>query len=252
MITVTLRFYEELNDFLPAPNRKSLVVRTLTRPTSVKDLIESCGVPHTEVDLILVNSESQGFHYLVADGDSISIYPVFESFDISGSTRLQERPLRHLHFVADRHLGKLVRKLRVLGFDVAFDAQATHDDLIQRMLNENRVILSTDRRLLMRKVVVRGYCIRSNDTGQQVLEVVRRFDLIDAIQLLSRCAACNGLIKAVSKESVEEYLEPRTRKYYSAFTQCVHCKKIYWQGSHTLELASFIEWLRKAVQQQDR
>lgn len=244
MITVSLRFYEELNDFLPAARRKIRFQRELPYPPSVKDLIESCGVPHTEIDLILINGRSVGFRFRVSDGDEISVYPVFESFDISGVTRLQERPLRDLRFVADTNLGKLARKMRLLGFDAAFDKEATKDDIIQSMMRHNRVILSTDRRLLMRKEVQRGYCVRSDEANLQTLEVMRRFDLVNQINPFTRCPHCNGSVKPVDKADVLEHLETKTKAFYDDFTQCTQCKKIYWDGSHTARLRSFIDWIK--------
>ena len=156
MITVFVRFYEELNDFLPHRRRKVPFEITLPQAPSIKDLAESCGVPHTEIDLILVNGRSVTFEYLVSDGDHISIYPVFEALDITNAVRLQARPLRHLLFVADSQLGKLTKKLRLLGFDVLFDGTWTKSDLVKRMIEENRVILTTDRGLLMQKIINRN------------------------------------------------------------------------------------------------
>jgi len=244
MITVSLRFYEELNDFLPRVRRKTRFQRELPHPTSVKDLIESCGVPHTEVDLILVNGSSVDFRCRVSDGDDISVYPVFESFDVSGVVRLQQRPLRRLQFVADGNLGRLARKMRLLGFDVAFDTKATKEDIIQAMTRENRVILTGDRRLLMRNEVQRGYCVRSHDANLQTLEVMRRFDLANSINPFTRCPSCNALVQPVDKQAVLELLEPKTKAFYEDFTQCRHCKKVYWEGSHTERLESFVDWIQ--------
>ncbi|MDH3268303.1 MAG: twitching motility protein PilT, partial [Ignavibacteria bacterium] len=81
MHTIYLRFYEELNDFLPEERKKKRFVHNYIDRASVKDLIESIGVPHTEVDLILVNGKSVNFKYLIDDRDEVSVYPVFESFD---------------------------------------------------------------------------------------------------------------------------------------------------------------------------
>ena len=247
MITVSLRFYEELNDFLPLERQKIRFQIKLNHPTSIKDLIESCGVPHPEVDLILINGESVDFGSRISDGDDISVYPVFESFDISGVTRLQERPLRRLRFIADANLGKLVRKMRLLGFDVAFDKRTTKDDIIETMINDNRVILCIDRRLLMRKQVQRGYCIRSDDSNLQTLEVIRRFDLLDFINPFTRCVYCNALVNPVDKAEVLKYLDPKTKEFYDEFTQCPQCKKIYWDGSHTERLQSFIDWVKREL-----
>ncbi len=244
MITVSLRFYEELNDFLPQKRRRVSFQINVPQPTSVKDLIESCGVPHSEVDLILANSESVTFDYTISDGDIISVYPVFESLDVSGAVRLQGRPLRHLQFVADTHLGQLARKLRLLGFDVSFEKRATREDLIAKMLNENRVILTTDRRLLMRKLVNRGYCVRNTDSRAQALSVVLRFNLLGFMNPLTRCMVCNGLVLPVDKMEVTEQLLPKTRESCNEFTRCDQCGKIYWKGSHAAGLAEFIEWIR--------
>ena len=247
MITVSLRFYEELNDFLPQARRKIRFQRQLPYPTSAKDLIESCGVPHPEVDLVLVNGESVDFGFRVSDGDNVSVYPVFESFDISGVTMLQERPLRHLQFAADTNLGKLARKMRLLGFDVAFFKEAAKNDIIQSVLSDKRVILSTDRRLLMRKEVQRGYCVRSDDANHQTLEVVRRFDLANHITPFTRCPHCNGAVEPVDKAEVLECLEPKTKAFYDDFTRCTECKKIYWEGSHTERLRAFIGWIKEEL-----
>jgi len=248
MITVSLRFYEELNDFLSPRRQKARFQRKLQYPTSIKDLIESCGVPHTEVDLILINGNSVDFRFLISDGDDISVYPVFESFDISGVTRLQARPLRRLRFVADANLGRLARKMRLLGFDVAFDKKATKDDIMQTMICHNRVILSIDRGLLMRKEVQRGYCVRSDDANLQTLEVMRRFDLVNYINPFTRCSSCNGLVRPVDKAEVLELLEPKTKAFYDDFTQCPQCEKVYWEGSHAERLQAFVDWIKKELE----
>ena len=84
MPEVTFRFYEELNDFLPAGKRKRDFQSPFKGRESIKDKIEALGVPHTEVDLILVNGNSVDFGYILQDRDRISVYPVFETLDIQG------------------------------------------------------------------------------------------------------------------------------------------------------------------------
>ena len=95
MHKIYLRFYEELNDFLPEEKRKKRFIHQFIDRTSVKDLIESLGVPHTEVDLILANGKSVNFKYLINDEDDISVYPVFESFDITAVQHLRPKTLRN-------------------------------------------------------------------------------------------------------------------------------------------------------------
>jgi hypothetical protein len=244
MVTVQLRFYEELNDFLPPTRRKTTFSRTYYLPTTVKDLIEACGVPHTEVDLILVNGRSVGFDYRIRDGDKISVYPVFESFDISGVTRLQERPLRDLRFIADNHLGKLVRILRLLGLDVFYDPDLRGLKLISHATTTHRILLTRNRQLLMHNAVQRGYCVRSDQPEEQAVEVVKRFDLADSLQPFTRCTVCNEPVEKVPKEVVSDRLPPLTRKYYDAFHRCTGCGKVYWQGGHLKNLSRLVAQLR--------
>lgn len=244
-IKVEIRFYEELNDFLKVEFRKKTLVRELNHQTTVKDLIESFGVPHTEVDLILVNGVSVGFEFQIHDQDLVSVYPVFESLDISEVTRLQERPLRDLKFIADNHLGRLAGKLRLLGLDVVYCKRANTEELLAAVTNERRVLLSRNRRLLMRKVIDRGYLVRSQLIQEQVREVIERFDLLKHLKPFTRCALCNGILERVVKEKVLQRLEPKTRKYFFDFFQCQNCGQVYWQGSHVPEINALIDSLHK-------
>ncbi|MBN2468602.1 MAG: Mut7-C ubiquitin/RNAse domain-containing protein [Deltaproteobacteria bacterium] len=245
MISVSLRFYEELNDFLAPRRRKTRFLKQLKEAPSVKDLIESCGVPHTEVDLILVNGISVSFDYRVSHGDDVSVYPVFESLDIGGLTRLQARPLRNLRFVADSHLGTLTRRMRLLGFDVVFDRTATQNAVVEMMLGENRVILTRNRGLLKQKIIQRGYCLHSDDPKHQTLEVIHRFDLVEALAPFTRCVRCNAFVEPVVKVDVLGSLKAKTREFYDTFTHCSHCGQVYWRGAHTKSLEEFITWIKK-------
>src|ERR1700675_342197 len=119
-VRATFRFYEELNDFLPWQRRKRATEYRCARAASVKNAIEALGVPHTEVELVLVNGESVDFSYLVREGDYVSVYPKFERFDIRPLLKVRGQPLRELRFIADAHLGGLARLLRMLGFDTLY------------------------------------------------------------------------------------------------------------------------------------
>lgn len=252
MLSVQLRFYEELNDFIRKEFRKQQIHRHLKHRTTVKDVIESFGVPHTEVDLILVNGKSQTFNYHVKDQDQISVYPVFESFDISSVTRLQERPLRNIRFVADVQLGKLAKKLRFLGLDVEYRNDFTNQEILQRVTQGQRVLLTRDRRLLMHKVVQHGYLLRSDLPDKQTVEVVFRFDLADQLNPFARCADCNSVLRTIPKDQILNQLEPKTKLYYQNFVQCDGCRKIYWEGSHFIHLTQFVKSVRDSAIQMQR
>lgn len=232
MKTIRFRFYEELNDFLPVARKKEQFLFQFTGHPPVKDLIESLGVPHTEVDMILVNGKSVDFFHKPSEGDHISVYPVFESLDISDVTHLRSRPLRRLKFICDVHLGKLARNLRLLGFDTYFDKQIDDNEIINISLTERRIILTRDKQMLKNKRITHGYWVRSTDPRDQIPELVERFDLHKYLKPFSRCMDCNGLIQTVCKEDIIELLPLRTKKYYDKFFKCQLCGKIYWEGSH--------------------
>lgn len=232
MVAVQLRFYEELNDFLPAGLRKTSFYHDLNRRTSVKDLIESFGVPHTEVEIILVNGRSVDFSEIVEDGDRISVYPVFESLDVFPLVKLRPDTLRNPEFIADVNLGRLARYLRLLGFDCYYSNAYEDRDIAKIASEQKRIVLTRDRALLHYKIITHGYFVRDDRPRYQVKEVLSRLDLVRLVKPFTRCVRCNGLLKAVDKESVSDQLEPKTKKYYDTFKQCVDCGQVYWKGSH--------------------
>ncbi len=237
---IRIRFYEELNDFLPPAQRKVAFLHHLKQPTSIKDTIESLGVPHPEVDLILVNGQSVGFDYPVRDGDCISVYPVFEALDITPVTRLRPVPLRVTRFVLDVHLGRLAAYLRLLGFDTLHRKDYDDPTLAEISVSERRILLTRDRRLLMRRQITHGYYVRTTQPREQLLEVLTRFDLLKAQRPFTRCLHCNGMIAAVPKAGILPRLQPRTRAAYNEFWQCRSCGKVYWKGMHYRRLCELI------------
>ncbi len=264
VVQAHFRFYAELNDFLPPERRQVAFTHVFAGRVAVKDMIESLGVPHTEVELILVGeddvrgpgavpgagaragaSRSVDFSYLVQDGDRISVYPVFESLDVAPVPRVRAEPLRHPRFVLDVHLGRLASYLRLLGFDTVYANDAADEELARIASADGRIVLTRDRGLLKRKEVTRGYCVRSTDAREQLREVVRRFDLAGLIDPFTRCVHCNGLLRDVPKEQVLDRLLPHTREEYDRFRMCESCGQVYWQGSHNRWLGPFIQSLRE-------
>ena len=232
MALTQLRFYEELNDFLKPGLRKQAFSHAFDRRTSIKDMIESFGVPHTEVEVILVNGKSVDFSHIVHDGDRISVYPVFESLDVSPLLRLRPEPLRHPKFVLDTNLGRLARYLRLLGFDCLYSNDFEDAAVAMISAGQQRTLLTRDRSLLQRKIITHGYFVRAVRPRLQVPEVLSRFDLYRSIAPFSRCSRCNGTLQVVDKQAIEARLEVKTRQYYNDFRMCSGCGQIYWQGSH--------------------
>ena len=230
------RFYGELNDFLPAEKRRQAVAYRFDGHPGIKDAIEAQGVPHVEVERIVVNGDSAGFEYRLKNGDRAAVYPGVGSPGLAPGVKLREKPRRKDAFVVDVNLGRLARRLRLLGFDVLFSNAYADDEIVRISEAQGRIVLTRDRRLLYAKAVTHGTWVRSVWPRQQVEEVVRRFDLSGHVRPFSRCADCNGRIEPVAKEAVADQLEPKTKKYYEMFYRCSACGKIYWEGSHVGKL----------------
>jgi hypothetical protein len=241
---VNFRFYEELNDFLPPDKRKKKFEHNFIDKTSIKDMVESLGVPHTEVDLVLVNGNSVDFSYLINDGDDISVYPVFESLDITNLQRLRAKPLRKPKFILDVHLGTLMKYMRMLGFDTLYKNNYKDEEIVKISLEEKRAILTKDRGILKRSEVTHGYWIRNTKTDAQIIEVIKRFDLKAQIKELSRCLLCNSLLMIINKDKVIEQLPRKVREFQNEFYYCKSCDKIFWKGSRYTRMKRIIEKLR--------
>ena len=238
--TAELRFYEELNDFLPLEKRKVAFIHSFNGKPAIKDVIESYDVPHTEVDLILINGNSVGFGHHLQDGDRVSVYPVFEALDISDVIRLRKKPLRKPKFILDVHLGRLAKYMRLFGFDTLYRNNYDDAEIVRTAQKEQRIVLTRDRGLLKIKTVTHGYWLRSTKPKEQIIEVISKFDLSSLIKPFQRCLICNCEISQVKKELIITRLQPKTRDYYSDFYSCKGCKKIYWEGSHYHKMDNFV------------
>lgn len=241
MYRAHIRFYQELNEFLTPEKRFQTLECELVGNPGVKDIIESFGVPHTEVDLVLINGESVDFAYQVQPGDRIAVYPVFESLDIAGVSRVRSRALRRIAFVLDVHLGRLASLLRLLGFDTLYSRDYDDPEIVEISLNQGRIILTRDQGILKRKAVTHGYFVRSTHPETQAREVLHRFDLRGAIEPFARCLVCNTLLEGVDSGEVAEELPPGVRGRHLEITRCPGCGRYYWPGTHFDNLQKTIE-----------
>jgi len=232
MGTVRIRFYAELGDFLPPERRGREFEHTCLAGRAVKDLIEGLGVPHTEVDLILVNGGSVDFGHRLGDGDRVSVYPVFEALDISPVTAVRPRPLRVVRFAADAHLGRLAGYLRLAGFDTLYRNDWDDADLAETAARDRRIVLTRDRGLLKRALVTHGHLVRETRPRAQLTEVLERFDLWGSLRPFTRCSVCNSPVDPAAKADIVAELPPRTAEHYREFWRCTGCGRLYWRGAH--------------------
>lgn len=231
-LSALFHFHGNLIDFLPKHKKAQPVTFTFTGNPSVKDAFEAIGVPHPEVDVVVVNGQPAMYTKALKANDVIQLYPYqpqqngkhpYSFFHIN--------PFTH-SFVLDVHLGKLARALRLRGIDAAYENNYTDNELAAIQQTENRVLLTRDVGLLKHKIVKHGYWLRSQHTVEQFTEVVNRFGLYRSFQPFKRCLLCNGALMPVTKDEVLPHLPPATRLVYNEFYQCRQCQKVYWKGSH--------------------
>ena len=242
-VRATFRFYEELNDFLAPDRRGHEFSVPCARAATTKHMIEALGVPHTEVELILLNGESVGFERLLADGDRVAVYPTFETFDVTPLLRLRTQPLRVSRFVADAHLGGVAHLLRMMGFDTLYD-NAFADDEIERLArSDHRIVLTRDRELLKRGGITHGMYVRALRSTEQLHEVFERLDLARGAQPFTRCLHCNARLVAIDKAQVLPALPPRVAAQFERFSACEGCARVFWEGSHWRRMRCLIDEL---------
>lgn len=238
--SIDIRFYAELNDFLPRDRRQTSFCYTFTGTPAVLDAIEALGVPHTEIDVILVDDQSVGFEHRLRGGERVAVYPVFERFDVSPVTRLRPKPLRVTRFIADVHLGTLARYLRLLGFDTAWGRSLDDVTIIDRALAEKRIILTRDKGILRHGRVTHGYWLRSTVPADQLDEVVQALDLAGSLKPYTRCMECNGRVQAIRRRDAARLVPLQVFLVFREFNRCDDCGRVYWRGSHDKRLAAIV------------
>jgi uncharacterized protein with PIN domain len=238
--TATFRFYAELDDLLAAERRGGDVRYPFTVAPTVKDAVEALGVPHTEVDAVVVDGRPADFGHRLGDGERIAVYPRFRRLDVGPVAKVRPPPLGTVRFVADVHLAALARYLRLLGFDTVCDPGSDDEDLAERSATEARVLLTRDRGLLKRSRVVHGLLVRADDPDEQLLEVVAALDLAGGARPFTRCMACNGVLDDVAPEAVADRVGARTLAAFDRFRRCRSCGRAYWEGSHHDRLRALV------------
>ncbi len=226
------RFHDELNFFLPRSRKSTLIEHAFTWRASIKDMIESLGVPHAEVELIVVNGEPVTFSYIVGCDDRIDVYPAFDAVDLPGRVRLRPPLPGCPAFILDQHLGRLAAYLRMLGFDTLYRNDYDDPELAQISHREGRVLLTRDVGLLKRSLITHGYYVRETHRERQLVEIMRRFNLPGMVAPFKHCMKCNGLLHPVEKSAVLHRLPDSAARCYEEFHMCASCQRIFWKGTH--------------------
>lgn len=225
-------FEGDLNFFLPRAQKHKALEHTFDWQASIKDMIESLGVPHPEIDLLMVNGQSVDFNYIVQPDDRIQAYPI--GYDVHSSSKVALRPpfTGRCRFILDQHLGRLAAYLRMMGFDTLYRNDYHDEELAYVSHHENRILLTRDIGLLKRSLVIYGYYVRETNRQKQLAEITQRYKLRDDVQPFKHCMKCNGLVEQVAKETVADELPEGTSQYYDEFHRCKSCSQVYWKGAH--------------------
>ncbi len=234
MPTALFHFFPDLNSFLLPDRRAGTFLESFAYGQTVKHLLEAAGVPHTEVGLIKINTQPVDFSVFVEEGNLVEVFP---------ATAVDTPPPESIRFVLDNHLGRLAAYLRMLGFDALYRNDFADKELAAISAEQERILLTRDRRLLMRKIVHHGYCLRSLNSREQLSEVLRRYHLTDQAAPFRRCLRCNTPLETVPKQAIMDQLEPLTQKYFEEFQRCPNCRQIYWKGSHYEHMQAMINAL---------
>jgi hypothetical protein len=237
----SFNFFNGLESLLVHKYRSAPVVYRFRDHPGVKDPIETMGIPHTEVDVILANGRSVGFDYQLSHGDTIAVYPPFSTAPTVPLVRLSQAITSPATFVLDVHLGKLARRLRLLGFDTLYRNDFTDTEILRLAVEQERILLTRDLGILKHRRLAHGALVRSDYVDEQVRQVLARYHLHGQIRPWLRCMICNGLIETVTKGEVLQRLEPKTRRYYEEFQRCTGCGQLYWKGSHHEKIEKWLE-----------
>lgn len=227
-----LRFHGELADLLRTNTTEGIVRYPVGRRASIKDMIESLGIPHTELYRMRVGEQEVDFSYLPGQDDTMDLWPASVPVDVTRETRLRSALPRAGRFLVDENVAGLVPLLRGLGLDTVYDRTWSDAHIAETAFREARVLLSRDRALLKRSCVQHGRLVRSQQPDEQLVEVLALYPRPGDAISFTRCLRCNCLLQPVAKERIRHRLEPRTKRYYDRFSICPECDRLFWPGSH--------------------
>ncbi len=229
---LSIQFERSFNFFLADRYHAGTIEHALTRRASIKDIIESFGVPHTEVGQILFQKRQVPFSFIPIYSGRLDVSGINPPFNVLSPSYLRPKPFDDVKFIADINVIRLGKLMIMLGFDVSWSQHFSDPAIADMAEQEQRIVLTRDTRLLKRTRIVYARRVRENRPYRQLTEVLSFFGLKDRCRFFSRCSLCNEVLVAVEKKDVFDLLEPKTRKYYDRFFQCQNCTKVYWKGSH--------------------
>ncbi|MBH5333685.1 Mut7-C ubiquitin/RNAse domain-containing protein [Streptomyces pactum] len=228
---IHISFASELHPLAAPERRRGRTVLATDGTSTLGHVVESLGVPLTEVGRLLVDGREVPVSHVPAHGERVEVRAV---------DRPQRVPGAPLRFLLDVHLGTLARRLRLLGVDAAYESEDIGDpELAARSAAQRRVLLSRDRGLLRRREIWAGGYVYSDRPDEQLRDVLGRF--APPLAPWTRCTACNGTLAEADKDAVQDQLEHGTRRTYDVFARCTRCGRVYWRGAHHAQLEAIVD-----------
>jgi len=228
----------DLQDLLRHGPNSEPIEYPLKRRASLKDIVESLGIPHTEIGAIQADGREADFGFIPEPGQTIQVSAAAVPFDVTRPSLLRPEPLPAVRFVVDVNVGRLAALLRLTGFDAAYENKLEDGQIAALAHREKRIVLSKDRALLKRSKIVFGRLVRAVRPDDQLRETLHFFGLAGPYELFTRCLLCNRVLEPVAKTDILHRLEPKTKKYFHTFKICPACDRIYWRGSHCDAMAA--------------
>jgi len=210
----------------------SSITYPISRRSSIKNIIESMGIPHTEIGKICIEREKVDFGFIPETAMTINIFEILPPFDVTCPTFLRPVPLKKIHFIADLNVSKLATLLRMSGIDAEISQDLSDNEIASLAYEKQRIVLSKDLGLLKHRKITFGRYVRSVYPEDQLKEIINFFNLKPHLQPFSRCLRCNTSLTPVGKKDILSRLQPKTRLFFHSFKICTQCDRIYWKGSH--------------------
>jgi uncharacterized protein with PIN domain len=229
---ITIFLSEGLQALLRRGLKGEEIQYRLQRRASIKDIVESLGIPHTEIGAVRVGNRTTDFGFIPEPGQRIQVSEITPPCDVTRPSKLRPAPLPTVRFMVDVNVGRLAALLRLTGFDTAYSNSLDDRHIAELAHGENRVVLTKGRALLKRSKIVFGRLVRAVLPEDQLTETLQFFGLAGPYSLFSRCLRCNRKLQPIAKEAIVHRLEPKTKKYFNTFKTCPDCNRIYWRGSH--------------------
>ena len=229
---IFIQFERQFDFFLTKNRQGRRFEHFLNRRASVKDIIESLGVPHTEVGHLNFNDHEIDFTYIPLLQGVLDVHAISPPFTVLSPSALRPGPFGSIKFIADVNVIRLGRFLILLGFDVSYSSSYSDQEIADIAEIQSRIVLTRDTDLLKRRKIIFAKRIRADLPYDQLCETISFFGLEKLISFFSRCTACNIKLVTIAKKEVMHLLEPKTKRYFHTFFQCPQCKNVFWRGSH--------------------